>query len=53
MQVSENRAPKGLQVCKDVAPEMYVCVWEEVQGKDKISRLEEHSLARVGTIPKT
>ena len=52
MQVSGNRAPKDLQVCKDVAPEMYVCVREEVQGTDKISMLEEHNLARVGTIPK-
>ena len=52
MQVSGNRAPKDLQVCKDVAPEMYVCVREEVPGTDKISMLEEHNLARVGIIPK-
>ena len=43
--------PSGLQRCR--ARDVYVSVREEVQGKDKISRLEEHSLARVGTIPKT
>ena len=31
MQVSENRAPKDLQVYQDMAPEIYVCVQEEVQ----------------------
>ena len=35
MQISENRAPKDLQVSKDVAPEIYICVREEVRGAEK------------------
>ena len=31
MQINENRAPKTFRSTKNIAPEIYVCVQEEVQ----------------------
>ena len=41
MQVSENRAPKDLQVSKDVAPEIYVCVRRKCEGQRNINVREK------------
>ena len=51
MQVSENRAPKDLQVYQEHrARDLRLCAGRSARGSQLISMLEENNLAKVGNI---